>query len=249
MMRKYLMLLIALCLHCAARGQTGWQYEYWFDNDYSTTVTSSSSLLEADVSRLSESLHAIHIQIKGNGTHIHGLYHIEDLEDPTGQRVVVNAEVQQMLSVPLTRYFVKVPPQSTTARCWIDNDISTLQTGVATGQTVMLDMRTVSDGFHCLYVQPIGQSGMLGTPRVYPFVKIPQTEGVDHMTCLCMIDDHLYKQENVSSQGGIISWQIDVSSLPQGFHRLYVQVVTPSGTATVSAMKLVQWATTHSTSM
>ena len=60
----------------------------------------------------------------------------------------------------------------------------------------MLDMRAVSDGFHYLNLQPVGQSGTLGTPRLYPFIKLPQTQGVDHMTCLCIIDDQvLFAQE------------------------------------------------------
>ena len=73
-MRKYIIFLMALCLHSAARGQT--QYEYWFDNDHSTAVTSTSSLVEADVSGLSETLHAIHIQVKGAGTKVvdHTIY-------------------------------------------------------------------------------------------------------------------------------------------------------------------------------
>ena len=231
-MRKYIVFLMALCLHSAARGQTGWQY--WFDNDLSTLQTGTSQLVQADVSGLSESLHAIHIQVKGNCQKVVG-HHLATWVDPDEniyfEQYVVDTEPEEMYSVPVTRYFVKVPQPNCNVRYWVDSDDAHAQTITATGQAAMLDMRAVSDGFHYLNLQPVGQSGTLGTPRLYPFIKLPQTQGVDHMTCLCIIDDQKFKQENVSASGGIISWNIDVSSLPQGFHRIYIQVVTPSGTA------------------
>ena len=209
-MRKYLLFLMTLCTLMAARGQTGWQYEYWFDNDRSTLKTGVESNgtfnIAADVSGLVEGLHAIHIEAAAQS-------------DKTKR------------SVPVTRYFVKTPVQ-TKARCWFDNDLSTLQTGVSTGEPVMLDVASLKDGFHIINVQVEGDSKGLSSTTCYPFVKIPQVVGVDNMTCLCMVDDQLYKQEQVSASGGIINWQFDVSSLSQGFHRLFVQVVTPSGAAT-----------------
>lgn len=209
---------MVLCLHCAARGQTNLHYDYWFDNDREATLRtgtngngSGSFQIDADVSGLSEAMHAIHIQVVGNQT--------------------VDGRLQGVRSVPVTRYFMKMPEQ-TTARCWFDNDISTLQTSVKTGEALMLDVESLKDGFHLINIQAEGADGSLSSTKVYPFVKIPQVLGVDHLTCLCMIDDQLYLKEQVPANGGVVSWQFDVASLPQGFHRIYVQVVTPSGAAT-----------------
>ena len=254
-MRKYLILFMTLCALSAARGQTYWHYDYWFDSDREATLRtgtngngSNSFQIDADVSNLSEGLHAITIQMVGQSNAIVGFSKFKNeaysdtvskqMSDMLNQEVevqiedvVVNTERQTMRSVPFTRYFVKTAEQ-TTARCWFDNDLSTLQTGVATGSAVMLDVEGLRDGFHLLNVQAEGADAGLSVPKVFPFVKIPQVVGVDYLTCLCMIDDQLYRQERVAASGGAVAWQFDVASLPQGFHRIYVQVITPSGAAT-----------------
>ena len=265
MMRKYILLLLFLCTLSAARGQTYWHYDYWFDNDYSTLRTgtngrsategdacqskngSNSFQIEADVSALSEGLHAINIQMVGQSNAIVGFSKVKNeaysdtiskqMSDLLNQEVevevedvVVDTEEQTLRSVPVIRYFVKTAEQ-TTVRYWFDNDVTTLQTGDATGGIQMLDVESLKDGFHLLNIQTVGQDGSPSHPKVYPFVKIPQVVGVDHLTCLCMIDDQLYRQEQVANNNGVVAWQFDVASLPQGFHRIHVQVVTPSGAA------------------
>ena len=215
-MRKYIIFLMALCLHSAARGQT--QYEYWFDNDHSTAVTSTSSLVEADVSGLSETLHAIHIQVKGTGTKVvdHTIYTWKD-ENIDFEQYVVNTENEQMLSAPITRYFVKVLQQGITVRCWVDGNL--LQESVATGQTVMLDLAAVSDGFHYLTVQPVGQGGgVVGTPHAYPFIKVPKTAGIDNLTCYYTIDGSFTGYVAGNLGNGTFQFDVDVSLLTDGIH-------------------------------
>jgi len=254
-MRKYIFLILFLCGLSAARGQTYWHYDYWFDNaDYSTLKTgtngngSNSFRIDADVSALAEGLHSINIQAVGKSNVITGFHKAknEDYSEELSQKLtelygqetkveiedmVVDTEEQTLRSVPVTRYFVKAA-QSTTARYWFDNDITTLTENVETGTPVMLDVTGIADGFHWLNVQAVGQDGGISTAHVYPFVKIPQVVGVSHLTCLCMIDDKLFKQEQVVNNDGMVAWNFDVASLPQGFHRIFVQVVTPSGAAT-----------------
>ena len=201
---------MAFCLHIAARGQTGYTYDYWFDNDRSTVQTGSSSTgvwqMEADVSGLSEALHSIHIQV---------------------------TDEEGVASSPITRYFVKtLVPATAEGRYWFDDDSENISTATGISSIMDVDVSRLSDGFHILHLMVDGGAGAVSQPVAQPFVKVPQTEGVDHLTCLCMIDDQIYKQEDVPAQGGVVSWQFDVSSLPQGFHRMFVQVVTPSGAAT-----------------
>ena len=93
------MLLTALCLHLAARGQTGYKYEYWFDNDRGTllsgTAASDSWQINADVSGLRETWHAIHLQVS----------------DADGNQ-----------SSPVTRYFIKTTQRgNATGRYWFDD--------------------------------------------------------------------------------------------------------------------------------
>lgn len=261
-MRKYILFLLFLCSLSAARGQTDWKNwhcDYWFDNDLTSlrevkTCTngngSDSFQIDADVSGLSEGLHSINIQALGYSNVITGFEKVknDELSDEYGfdfEDVVVTTERKNLYSVPVSRYFVKMA-EATTARVWFDNDLNTLQTGVRTGEPLMLDVESLKDGFHIINIQAEGANGGLSNTKVYPFVKIPQVLGVDRLTCLCMIDDQLYKKEQVPANGGIVSWQFDVSSLPQGFHRIYVQVVTPSGAASALYQGFFFRETTHS---
>lgn len=195
-------------MHCIARGQTGFDYRYWFDNDYSTVRQGHSETdkwqVDADMDGLSESLHSIHLQV---------------------------IDSKGVESAPITRHFYRIiAPESATYRCWVDDDPTTMTTGKYTGAPVMVDISQISEGYHVMRVQIEDVTPSAVVSR--PFVKIPQTEGVEYLKCLCVVDDVFYKEENVTSAGGIINWNFDVSSLQQGFHRMQVQVITPSGAAT-----------------
>ena len=208
-MRKYILLLIALCLHVAARGQTEYEFEYWFDNDRSTLQKGHSSMaswqIEADISSLDEKLHAIHVHV---------------------------CDSDSIFSVPVTRHFIKASNLSEMKiRCWFDGDFSTMQEGENTGNVILFDVANLADGYHTLQIQADGGSGAISAPITKGFVKIPQTIGVEDFTCLCMIDNKVFKQEKVPVGQGIVTWDIDVSSLSQGFHRILIQIVTPSGAA------------------
>ena len=268
------MLLTALCLHLAARGQTGYKYEYWFDNDRGTllsgTVASDSWQINADVSGLRETLHTIHLQVsdadgnlsspvtryfikttqRGNAT---GRYWFDDATD----QIYTSAQVQGMMEFDVSRisegfhtihyqvlgtknnisstakrsFYKTYMPSGSSWRCWFDNDLSTQKSGKDMEQTLLLDISDLADGYHVLHIQVDGGAKSASVPITKPFIKVPQTIGVDNYTCLCMVDDQLYKQEKISAGQGVIGWNIDVSSLPQGFHRIYVQMVTPSGAA------------------
>ncbi len=272
-MRRHLLFLLFLCMHCIARGQTGYDYRYWFDNDYSLVQEgrslSGSWQFQADLSGLSESLHAIHIQVadsagvmsapvtrffvKLRNTDVkEGRYWFDN--DVSTQRKndavqgVFDIDVTALsegfhtfhyqvigtdgyYSTPATRSFYKVlVPEESYYRCWVDEDYSTLTRGKFTGAPILVDITSLSEGYHKLRVQIDGSTP--SSPVSHSFVKIPQTEGVEYLTCLCSVDDNLFRQEQVASTGGIINWNFDVSELAQGFHRMQVQVVTPSGAAT-----------------
>lgn len=279
---------MALCLHLAARGQTGYEYDYWFDNDRSTLHSGSSESgswqLQADLTGLHDAIHAIHLQVRNaegevsspitryfvktvtsqeavgrywfdddvshmhNAAHFQGVFDIDVSNIDEGfhalhyQVIGANGTV----SSTATRTFYKAYiPSMSSWHCWFDNDYATLQTGTDMSNTLLLDVTGLRDGYHALHIQVNGGAGAVSTPITKPFVKIPQTEGVDYVTCLCSIDDQLFKQERVSAQGGVVSWNFDVSSLPQGFHRLFITVVTPSGAASAAYQSFFMRATTH----
>ena len=272
-MRRYTLFLMLLCMHCIARGQTGFDYRYWFDNDYSTVRQGHSATgkwqVDAEMDGLSESLHAIHLQVvdskgvesapvtrfflKTRDTSVKQGYYWFD-GDRTAQQLlgqvqgVFTIDVAKLaegfhtfyyqvvgkdgsLSAIVSRSFYKVViPEAARYRCWVDDDPSTMTTGKYTGAPVLVDISQISEGYHIMRVQIEDVTPSAVVSR--PFVKIPQTEGVEYLKCLCVVDDKLYKEENVSSTGGVINWNFDVSTLPQGFHRMQIQVITPSGAAT-----------------
>lgn len=179
---------------------------YWFNDDFARRqpLASVSGRFDIDVSALPESMHYFHYQANdGAGT----------------------------VSAPQTAFFLKMPDMKTMKyRYWMDNDQSTMQGGDFTGGPMMIDVSEVADGFHIIYFQMEGVSGA-SVPANRMFIKIPQTENIGEMTCVCTIDGKLYKQEKVPSSGGLVDWTLDVSTLFQGLHRIQVQVLTPSGAA------------------
>lgn len=208
MFRK-LITLIILSLSCAglAYGQNGYRYRYWFDTDDGAAIEGTSPSagihIDADISRLDESLHVINIQV-GDSTR---------------------------WSAPTSRYFTKAATadKQLQAYYWLDESDNKRELLPASSGKMEIDVAAVPDGFHILHIQAI--SGIASAPVSRMFIKLPQTERIGEMTCLCSVDGKPFKQDNVPSEGGIINWKLDVSQLEQGMHQIQVQVITPSGAA------------------
>lgn len=180
-------------------------FTYWFDNGYreavTATVTDGTAVL--DVSQLTDGMHFMHIAY-----------------DMDGQN-----------SLPKTAVFWKQPLEGQLRyRLWMDNDPGTQQSGDYNGQPIELDVSAMDDGFHILHAQIEGR-GTASIPYTQMFIKVPQTVGVDYLTCLFMVDSEVYKQERVPAEGGAVHWEFDATSIPQGLHKAQGLIVTPSGVA------------------
>ena len=180
-------------------------FTYWFDNGYreaaTATVTDGTAVL--DVSQLTDGMHFMHIAY-----------------DMDGQN-----------SLPKTAVFWKQPLEGQLRyRLWMDNDPGTQQSGDYNGQPIELDVSTMDDGFHILHAQIEGR-GTASIPYTQMFIKVPQTVGVDYLTCLFMVDSEVYKQERVPAEGGAVHWEFDATGIPQGLHKAQGLIVTPSGVA------------------
>lgn len=207
-MRRYILFVLFLCLHLVAWGEARYTYRYWFDSDVETMRTGMSDglalHLDAELSGLDVAFHTIHLQVKDD---------------------------KDVWSSPVTRSFFKLPVTdgNSTYRYWIDGDYAHAVSGQYTGGEMMVDVSDADDGFHVLYMQ-VDCSNVPSLPQTKMFIKVPQLYG--GFTYLCNIDGKLYKQEKVSSDGGAVSFTLDVNDLEQGLHRMQVQVVIPSGAAT-----------------
>ena len=181
---------------------------YWFDGNYekrkSEKTTGSIFKKDIDVSEINIGLHTLYIQ----------------------------AVYEDMSSTPLVHNFYRAPigSQETTYTFWFDEDISTAQKGLLSDDIIWLDVTGLNDGFHTLYIQA---EQHIATPAIaHNFLKVPQTDGVEGLTCVIFIDNELFYKEKVESNRGILNIDLDVSSLTQGVHTLQAYVVSPTGAST-----------------
>ena len=179
--------------------------EYWFDNDTEKkSQLAKDGKADIDVSSLAEGMHILHMQAFGEGS---------------------------LYSSPHTAVFWKqIITTNAKYRLWFDNDINGIITGKYTGKPVTIDVSSLDDGFHILHAQV--ESVSPSQPLTSMFIKVPQTQGVDYMTCAFMVDGEMYKQEKVSTHGGLVSWVLDAADMKPGLHKAQAFVVTPSGAAT-----------------
>lgn len=179
--------------------------EYWFDNDTEKkSQQAKDGKADIDVSSLAEGMHILHMQAFGEGS---------------------------SYSSPHTAVFWKqIITANAKYRLWFDNDINGIITGKYTGKPVAIDVSSLDDGFHILHAQV--ESVTPSKPHTSMFIKVPQTQGVDYMTCAFMVDGEMYKQEKVSTHGGLVSWVLDAADMKPGLHKAQAFVVTPSGAAT-----------------
>ncbi len=206
-MIRYLLLLL-LTVPLMARGQTqgSGQLTYWFDNDQlsagKTESANGCSLhVEADVGHLSAGLHVLHT-----------LYTNSD----------------GVAGSPVTRTFVKTVGSEATGRYWFDND-SAKATVSLKQEAFFVDVSHLADGLHTFHLEACDRHGATSSAVTGTFVKLPQLNAIDSLTCRCSVDGDFWKQEQVAASSGQLSWKLDVSTLPQGFHRLMVEVLMPGG--------------------
>lgn len=178
---------------------------YWFDNDTEHTVRldyAGDNLL-LDVSALEPGLHNLYLQI----------------EDADG----VLSDVEHR------GFYRQMHRNALTWTYWFDDDESQMTTLPYPGESVMVDISELSEGFHMMHniVNDITQSPV----ETRMFVKVPQTEGIGYMNCICSVDGKLVAQEQLPTRGGLLEWTLDVDSLGVGIHKAMFQAITPSGAA------------------
>ena len=185
LMRKYIILYIALCLHIAARGQTiadidlSWlpqptqamALRYWIDDDIGSMQTTSvlNGQHTVDVSLLLGGLHTIH-------------YQIVDSEDK--------------VSVPYSGIFLKMEEslsdtEAATLRYWFDDDAASVQ-AADYGSVQMLDVSSLLDGLHCIHWQLIDTDGSAASTASALFLKMGSShegEGIKESKLMYWFDD------------------------------------------------------------
>lgn len=211
-MRRYILFLLFLCLHWTARGQTDFEYRYWFDKDESSMKTGTSDNgnrnIDVDISGLSCSMHFIHIQVKGQ---------------------------EGDWSAPVTRNFVKYVSDGLTGYYWIDKETAVNQQQIQSPYGKLdLDISGLDDGLHCFYFHAGYQDGTYSPAQVRFFVKKTGVTG-ENWKYRYWIDKG--GQNVVSGQYTGEPVMLDVSDIDNGFHLIYFQVES-SGSASLPVMSM-----------
>ncbi len=182
---------------------------YWFDNDteHVYDLDYAGTSLRIDVSALDPGLHNLYLQLVDASGNLSDVVH-------QGFYRTMRRDVLMWTY-------------------WFDDDESTMTTVPYPGKGVMIDVSGLTDGFHTMHnvVNDISQSAV----ETRMFVKVPQTEGVGYMDCICSVDGRLVSQEKLPARGGVMQWSFDVSSLDVGIHKAQFVTITPSGAASTVA--------------
>ena len=207
MMRKWILICLLVGLHCVARGQTEYAYRYWLDQavraEYGGTAADSVWTLELDVDTLSEGFHQLHLQVK----------------DTAG-----------VWSAPQSRFFMKLMPTDVNdlkLRYWFDDAKEVYEIAGASGVHT-IDVNDLAWGLHSVSYQVAGHNGIYSSATTAMFMKARMKD--DTYTAQCYVGDSLYQEQTMTAEGGIVSWDLDVASLPIGLHPLRLQVNDPDGT-------------------
>ena len=234
-MRKHLFLIIALCLHIAARGQTNTDADitnislpieaeslrYWFDSgtENMQTVSSLSGAYTLDVSTLGDGLHTLYYQVIGTDGAGYGLAADVFLKIENFEELTVGANIA---AVGL--------------QYWFDSDTENMQTVNGLAGAYTLDVSTLEDGMHTLYYQVIGVDGAGYGIASEVFLKMSNSitepaiaEAPVAKNLRYWFNDDFSSAVLTNLTNGIQT--LDVSSLPSGLHTLYYQIVYDDGNA------------------
>lgn len=220
-MRKYLLLIIALCLQLAARGQTILSLDdidlsglpqptqakalrYWFDDDAGSvqTTTQLSGTQTLDVSGLTEGLHTLHYQVMGTD----------------GQAYFI-----------ASAFFLKTgtstdteSPMAKKLMYWFDDETA-IQSVDVTGGVQFLDASGLMEGLHTLHYQVLCDNGQM-TPAISTmFLRLSVDTGTATAKSLRYWFDESQDATETAITDGV--QQLDASWLTEGLHTIHYQIV------------------------
>lgn len=117
---------------------------------------------------------------------------------------------------------------------WFDNgEIRSVTTSNTGAWTWNVDASELREGFHTLHVMasPVGQNNW-SAPRTLYFVKAPAQADLQGMTYVASVDNRVVQTGTIDSNNGTIVLDIDLATVPMGFHSLNVVLITKNGAAT-----------------
>ena len=198
-MRRILSLFAMSMLMSVAWAQS-YTYRYWLDNNEATAVTGSATgqtQFELDLGTMTPGVHSLHVQA----------------QDADGE-----------LSSVRSRYFVNTTQQTAaTARYWIDNDVKTMRTDIATSGSIDIDASLLTVGVHAIHYQTFSADGTPSAVRSR-YLYIDKVH-YDILKAKISIDGG-ETTEYALADGDIM---IDIGELADGEHTLQVMLTDVQG--------------------
>lgn len=191
--------------------RSGLKWSYWFDDDESniTTIPLPNEMVMIDVSGLEEGLHVLHSQV-----------------------------MEHAPSDITTTMFIKVPQTEGTGDmtciCTVDGKIMAEQKLPAAGGLIRWDMDVskMDVGIHKAMFQVITPSGAASSIAERYFVREITNKEMGNMKCVYAIDNaEAYSQAGTLSNG-LFHFDLDVSSIENGLHRIAYMLVSEEGVTT-----------------
>ena len=205
-MRRHLILFLLLCLHGLARGKTeGYSSYYWFDRQQGKVQTSPmlQGSFDVDAATLSDGIHTFHYLVK--------------MDDGT-------------ISSPVYSYFLKATNMASsgqiTCLCIIDGELVHHELLPNKGGTIHwnLNVSHIAEGLHQLQINALKADGALSGSLHNYFVKVPKTDTT-------IKGYYWFDEETDAHEAAVINgtFEVDASSLSDGFHRFYYQALQANG--------------------
>ena len=206
-MKRLTYILLLLLLSVTTRGQTLIGYEYWFDTDFPSKVyiahTQSDISFDADISTFHQGMHYITFRVK----------------DDKGK-----------WSTPLTQYFYRTSSDNgannslTSYEYWLDTDYTKRKNVESTKGVITfnLDTSTLRQGMHYLNLRAKDKLGNWSNLLTQFFYQTSSDNGADNslISYEYWLDSDYAERKTVENTNGVITFDLDASSLRQGVHYL-----------------------------
>lgn len=212
-MRK-LFIILFLCTHWAANGQTGIEYRYWFDRDSTsgTVFTSESNALDMqiDVSALSDGLHFLTLCATKEKT----------LHSPAVSALFLKSRM-------------KKENYDFTCYCYINDSLQAEQDLSSEGGIINWNLDVSSfaaDALHSMLVIMKNPDGIVMHARQAFFLRAKSKAELRELTCYYTLDGGKTYTQAAAYQNKGFCFDADIEQLKEGLHQLMCLMVDEKGT-------------------
>ena len=184
-------------------------YRYWFDWDNEPLVCNNEEVMWLDVSKLDDGMHTLHIQLGDE----------------------VSASVVNF-------HFLKIPQivgvDYMTCLCYIDGNLYHQERVAQVGDVLpwTFDVSGMEEGIHSIRIQVVTPAGVASSVYESMFVRSITNDELASLDFLYTIDD----KEGEVCEGGYMDggyhFDLDVSALEDGIHKLSYTLVGDDGIST-----------------